>query len=188
MAIFRNWRCVTFQKPKILFFLAVLVSLAPEQRLFQDARLIPRYWGNMKEPSRPPFKKWWILLGPCEIFSSLAALARCTVARSLASLASSLQIGSRARFARSFACVPESSGARFEGSPSPFFLSFFPFLLFFLFSFLFFLFSSYLLLRKFLQKFKARCAGLVRFWGKFGLGPCERGAQIEHACLNINFL
>jgi hypothetical protein len=25
------------------------------------------------------------------------------------------------------------------------------------------------------EKNKARCAGLVRFWGKFGLGPCEAG-------------
>ena len=39
------------------------------------------------------------------------------------------------------------------------------------------------------KKFKARCAGLVRFWGKFGFGPCERGAEggSNRACMSLCF-
>ena len=43
-------RSVTFQKPKNLFFLAFLASVAPKQWLFQGARPIPRFCDIMKEP------------------------------------------------------------------------------------------------------------------------------------------
>ena len=92
---------------------------------------------------------WGLVRFLARSLRSLAALARCHLTRTLASLATSLQFGSFARFARSFACVAESSGVRLKGTPSLFFyffslfisfFSFFPFFLFFLFLSLFLLF------------------------------------------------